>query len=332
MVWYGAIAVLEHTPKQGLFSIFTETNEQITKGTLVAFIMYINMFFRPIRLIADRFNTLQMGVVSSKRILDLLDSKEVIENQGTFDSKPIEGEISFKNVSFSYDGENPVLKNISFNVTKGQVVAFVGATGAGKTSIINLINRFYEINGGDIFIDSKNIKEYKLKHLREHIGVVLQDVFLFSGTIADNISLGNSTITEQQMWEAAQLVGADEFIKKLPNQLHFEVKERGNSLSVGQRQLISFVRTMVYNPKILILDEATSSVDTQTEEMIQFAIDKMLKGRTTLVIAHRLSTIQKADNIIVLDKGEIKEQGNQEELLQLQKLYYQLHQKQFQNA
>ncbi len=329
LVWYGAIGILENSSKQGLFSIFSDVQEPITKGTLIAFIMYIGMFFRPIRMMADRFNTLQMGVVSSKRILDLLDSEEIIPNEGTFVPDTIQGDIEFQQVQFAYDEVTTVLNNISFKAKAGSVVAFVGATGAGKTSIINLISRFYEIQSGTILIDGTDVKDYDLGGLRKYVGVVLQDVFLFSGSIADNISLGNTSISEEKMWEAARLVGADQFIEKLPGKMQYEVKERGATLSVGQRQLISFVRTMVYNPKVLILDEATSSVDTETEEMIQFAIDRMLKGRTTLVIAHRLSTIQKAENIIVLDKGEIKEQGTHAELLHQKGFYHELHEMQF---
>jgi ATP-binding cassette subfamily B protein len=224
-----------------------------------------------------------------------------------------------------------VLRDVSFEVKAGQSIAFVGATGAGKTSVINLLNRFYEINKGHIFIDGHDIQEYDLSVLRHHIGVVLQDVFLFSGTIADNISLGNKNITEEKMWEAADLVGARKFIERLPGGLQYQVMERGATLSVGQRQLISFVRAMVYNPEIIILDEATSSVDSETEELIQYAIDQLMHGRTSIVIAHRLSTIQKADKIIVMDRGEIKETGNHEELLRHEGYYAQLYQMQYKN-
>ena len=338
IVWYGAGNVLEHVPRSGIFmglseSLFgafgTKLDSTITVGTIAAFVMYVNMFFRPIRMIADRFNTLQMGVVSSKRLLDLLDSEEHIVDEGNYEPKELIGDVEFQNVWFAYNEEDYVLKDISFKVGKGETLAFVGATGAGKSSIVNLINRFYEINKGSILIDNKNAKEFQLAVLRKNIGVVLQDVFLFSGSIEYNINLGDNSITKEQIWNAAKLVGADKFINKLPGELDYEVKERGATLSVGQRQLISFVRAMVYNPKILILDEATSSVDTETEEMIQYAISKMMEGRTSIVIAHRLSTIQKADNIIVLDKGEIKEQGTHANLLNLDGHYAQLHKMQF---
>jgi ATP-binding cassette subfamily B multidrug efflux pump len=316
LVWYGAKGVIQDT---------------VTLGSLIAFIMYIAMFFRPIRQIADRFNTLQLGVVSSERIMKLLESQEMISDSGTYAPETIKGSVEFKNVWFAYNEEDWVLKGVSFAVHPGQTVALVGATGAGKTSIINLLSRFYEINKGTILVDAHDVKEYDLEVLRRQIGVVLQDVFLFSGTIADNISLGNKEITEAQMWEAARLVGADRFIERLPGGLQYNVMERGATLSVGQRQLISFVRAMVYNPKIIILDEATSSVDSETEELIQFAIGQLMQGRTSIVIAHRLSTIQKADNIIVLDRGEIKESGRHEELLQSGGYYAQLHEMQYKN-
>ncbi len=316
LVWAGARGILEG---------FVED-----VATLIAFIMFINMFFRPIRLIADRFNTIQLGIISTERIIRLLDSTEHITDLGNYTSPELKGDISFKNVSFAYKEDDYVLKDISFDVEQGQTIAFVGATGAGKSSIINLLNRYYEINKGEILVDHVNVEDYKLKNLRENIGIVLQDVFLFSNSIRENITLGNTSISDEQIWKAAELVGAKKFIEKLPNQLDYNVQERGVSLSVGQRQLISFVRAMVYDPKILVLDEATSSVDSETEMMIQHAIEKMMKGRTAVVIAHRLSTIQKADKIIVLDKGEIKENGTHQELLQKTGGYYwKLHQMQF---
>lgn len=308
LVWYGAREVIE---------------EYTSLGVLIAFMMYISLFFRPIRMIADRFNTLQMAIVSSERILDLLDNTEDVVKNGFRKPKGLEGNITFKNVWFAYNGEDYVLKNISFEAKKGQTVAFVGATGAGKSSIINLINRFYEINQGQILIDGIDIKEYDLQTLRSHIGVVLQDVFLFSGSIRENITLNNPVITDEQILHAAELVGARQFIENLNGKLDYVVMERGATLSVGQRQLISFVRAMVYEPEIIILDEATSSVDSETEELIQSAIAKLMQGRTAIVIAHRLSTIQNADKIIVLDKGEIKEIGTHEELLQIPDGYYQ---------
>lgn len=313
VVWYGAVGVL---------------GMNIQVGVLISFIMYLQLFFRPIRMIADRFNTLQMGVVSSSRIFRLLNSKEHIANEGNYKPERIEGNIRVEKVWFAYVDEDYVLKDISFEVKKGQTVALVGATGAGKSSIINLISRFYEINKGHIYIDGREIREYELAILRKHIGVVLQDVFLFSNSIYYNITLGNPSITREQVMEAADLVGAKKFIERLPDGLDYNVMERGSTLSVGQRQLISFVRAMVYNPEILILDEATSSVDTETEELIQESIEKMMKGRTSIVIAHRLSTIQKADQILVLHKGEIVETGNHASLLELGGYYTQLHQMQ----
>jgi ATP-binding cassette subfamily B protein len=290
--------------------------------------MYLQLFFRPIRMIADRFNTLQMGVVSSSRIFKLLASSEHIANEGSFSPEKVQGNVRLDQVWFAYKEEDYVLKNISFEVKKGQTIALVGATGAGKSSIINLISRFYEINKGAITIDGTNIQDFELSALRKHIGVVLQDVFLFSSSIYQNITLGNPNITKEQVLAAAELVGASKFIEKLPGGLEYNVMERGATLSVGQRQLISFVRAMVYNPEILILDEATSSVDSETEELIQESIEKMMQGRTSIVIAHRLSTIQKADQILVLNKGEIVETGTHQSLLEKGGYYTQLHQMQ----
>ena len=313
VVWYGAT---------GIFDM------DIQVGILISFIMYLQLFFRPIRMIADRFNTLQMGVVSSSRILKLLESEDQIPNEGKHKPEKIEGNIKLENVWFAYNDEEWVLKNINFEVKHGETVAMVGATGAGKSSVINLVNRFYDINKGNITLDGTDIKEYELGRLRKHIGVVLQDVFLFSDTILNNITLGNPEITREEVMKAAKLVGAKKFIERLPGGLDYNVMERGATLSVGQRQLISFVRAIVYNPEIIILDEATSSVDTETEEMIQKAISKMMKGRTSIVIAHRLSTIQKADKIMVLHQGEIKETGTHETLLELGGYYSKLHQMQ----
>jgi ATP-binding cassette subfamily B protein len=313
VVWYGAVGVL---------------GMDLQIGILISFIMYLQLFFRPIRMIADRFNTLQMGVVSSSRIFKLLASSEHIANEGSHNPEKIQGNLHLDKVWFAYNEEDYVLKNISFNVKRGQTIALVGATGAGKSSIINLISRFYEINKGTITIDGVNIQEYELSALRKHIGVVLQDVFLFSSTIYQNITLGNPNITRAQVLAAADLVGASKFIDKLPGGLDYNVMERGATLSVGQRQLISFVRAMVYNPEILILDEATSSVDSETEQLIQDSIEKMMQGRTSIVIAHRLSTIQKADQILVLNKGEIVETGTHDSLLEQGGYYTQLHQMQ----
>jgi ATP-binding cassette subfamily B protein len=317
LVWYAAQGQIEGT---------------ISKGALIAFIMYNALFFRPIRQIADRFNTLQLGLVSTERLLKLLDSQEYIPNNGTLAPATLHGEVEFDKVWFAYNDEEWVLRDISFKVEAGQTVAFVGATGAGKTSIINLLSRFYDINRGHIRVDGHDLQEYDLNALRRRIGVVLQDVFLFAGTIRDNITLGSKDITDEQIWEAADLVGARRFIERLPGSLNYPVMERGATLSVGQRQLISFVRAMVYQPAVIVLDEATSSVDSETEELIQAAIEKLMQGRTALVIAHRLSTIQKADRIIVMDRGEIKESGRHEELLRQSGYYAQLYQMQYRDV
>jgi ATP-binding cassette, subfamily B, multidrug efflux pump len=317
LVWYGAKGVVN----------FDETG--ITVGKLIAFIMFIQMFFRPIRMIADRYNTLQMGIVSSSRIMNLLDHSEHVQQHGDLKPEHIRGDVSFENVWFAYNDDQYVLKDINLKIRQGETVALVGATGAGKSSIINLLNRFYEINQGSIKVDGVDIKEYNLGLLRRNIGVVLQDVFLFSDTIFNNITLGNKEVTEDMIWHAADLVGARKFIERLPGKLSYNVMERGSTLSVGQRQLISFIRAMVYDPRILILDEATSSVDSETEEMIRQAIDKMMNGRTAIVIAHRLSTIQKADMIIVMDHGQMKERGKHEELLAHDGYYSQLHKMQY---
>ena len=320
LVWYGAKGAI-NTEATG-----------ITLGSLIAFIMYIQLFFRPIRMIADRYNTLQMGIVSSSRIINLLDEKEFVMQNGTFEPTSMNGVVRFDHVWFAYNDSNYVLKDFDLQIKQGETVALVGATGAGKSSVINLLNRFYEIDRGDILIDGVDIKEYDLSSLRKNIGVVLQDVFLFSSSIRYNITLGNPDITDEMILYAAELVSARKFIDRLPGGLDYNVMERGATLSVGQRQLLSFIRAMVYDPKILILDEATSSVDTETEEMIQSAIGKMMVGRTSIVIAHRLSTIQHAHKIIVLDKGEIKETGSHDELLAHEGLYAHLHKMQYKEA
>lgn len=310
VVWYGSKQILQ---------------QDVTFGTVTAFVMFINLFFRPIRQLADRFNTLQMGIVSTDRILKLLDSDDYTVNEGTLNPSTVKGKVEFKNVWFAYNEEEYVLKDINFHMNEGETIAFVGATGAGKSSIINLISRFYDINKGEILIDDIDVHEYELTALRRNIGVVLQDVFLFSDTIENNITLGNPAITHEQIVEAAKLVGVHDFIERLPGGYEYNVQERGSTLSVGQRQLISFVRAMVHDPKIIVLDEATSSVDSETEELIQKAIEKLMKGRTAIVIAHRLSTIQEADKIIVIDKGEIKEEGTHEKLLEKNGFYANLY-------
>ena len=317
LIWYGASGAIN------------EEETGVTLGVLMAFIMYIQMFFRPIRQIADRFNTLQMGIVSTSRIVQLMDKEDYLSDKGHLAPEKFEGKVSFEKVWFAYDDKNYVLKDISFDVQPGQTVALVGATGAGKSSIINLLSRLYEINEGKLLIDDNDVRSYKLNMLRSKIGVVLQDVFLFSDSIYNNIVLGNTSITKEEVMDAADLVGARKFIEKLPGGLDYNVLERGLGLSVGQRQIISFVRAMVYNPSILVLDEATSSIDSETEELIQHAIKRMMYGRTSIVIAHRLSTIQDAAKIIVLDKGEIKESGTHVNLLAKEGFYAQLHKLQF---
>ena len=293
-----------------------------TIGDLTAFIMFIPMIFRPLNQIANKFNTLQMGMVAADRVFKVLDTESSIEDKGSKIASNFKGDIDFKDVHFSYVEDEEVLKGISFNVEAGQTVAIVGATGAGKSTIINLLNRFYDINSGKILIDNVDTKTFELNSLRKQIAIVLQDVFLFADTILNNITLNNKDITEAQVHEAAKQIGIHDFIMNLPNGYHYNVKERGVMLSSGQRQLISFLRAFVTNPSILILDEATSSVDSYSEQLIQDATDKITKGRTSIVIAHRLATIKKADNIIVMDAGKIVEQGTHQELLNKQEGYY----------
>jgi len=317
LVWYGSKSALEG---------------RITLGVVVAFIMYINMIFRPVRELVDKFNTLQMGMVGAERIFAVLDTKELTNMEGTYIPETIEGKIEFENVWFAYDEEKWVLKDVSFTVNPGETLALVGATGAGKSSVINILSRFYEVNKGSIKLDGIDIRAYDLNFLRKSIAVVLQDVFLFSDTVANNISLLDPEITKEQIMDAAISVGADPFIKRLPGAYDYEVQERGATLSSGQAQLISFIRALVHHPKILVLDEATSSVDTESEELIQTAIEKLMRGRTSIIIAHRLSTIQKADVIIVLDKGEVKEMGSHQELLKIQGYYKRLYDLQFHSA
>ncbi|WP_410528262.1 ABC transporter ATP-binding protein [Sphingobacterium sp. T2] len=317
LVWYGSKQVLA---------------DVISPGVVVAFLMYINMIFRPIRELIDKFNTLQMGMVSAERIFDVLDTDEFTPNSGTYQPEHIRGEIEFKNVWFAYNDDKWVLKDVSFKVKPGETLALVGATGAGKSSTINILSRFYEIQKGQILLDGVDIRDYELSFLRKHIATVLQDVFLFSDSVRNNITLSNKEITDEQIVGAAKRVGAYDFIMRLPGGFDYQVQERGATLSAGQAQLVSFIRALVHDPRILILDEATSSIDTETELLIQSAIDNLMEGRTSIVIAHRLSTIQKADKIIVLDKGEIKEMGSHQELLALDGYYKKLYDLQFSSA
>lgn len=317
LVWYGSKQILA---------------DVISPGVVVAFIMYINMIFRPIRELIDKFNTLQMGMVSAERIFDVLDTDEFTPNQGDYTPKTVKGEITFKNVWFAYNDEKWVLKDVSFHVKAGETLALVGATGAGKSSVINILSRFYEIQRGEILLDGVDIRKYELSFLRNTIATVLQDIFLFSDSIHQNINLNNPAITREMIVDAAKRVGAYNFIMQLPNNFDYQVQERGATLSAGQAQLISFIRALVHDPAILILDEATSSIDTETEQTIQHAIDNLMDGRTSIVIAHRLSTIQKADKIIVLDKGEIKEMGSHQELLEQNGQYRELYNLQFHSS
>lgn len=338
LIWYGSLMILD---EQKITSFFKET--QAGPGMVIAFIMFINMLFRPIREFADKFNTLQMGMVGAERIFNVLDTKETTADTGTAKPDIIKGDIKFEHVWFTYQSpaseisaaEEPeqevswILKDISFHIKPGETLALVGATGAGKSSIINILNRFYEIGEGSVKLDGLDIRDYELNFLRSQIATVLQDVFLFSDSIANNIRLNNPAISREQLIAAAKEVGAHEFIERLPGGYDYEVMERGSTLSVGQAQLISFIRALVYDPKILVLDEATSSVDTESEALIQKAIYKLMQGRTSIVIAHRLSTIQNADRIIVLDHGEIKETGSHQELLKLNGHYKRLYDLQF---
>lgn len=301
LVWFGSQGIID---------------DSITFGSLVAFILYIHMLFRPIRQLADRFNTLQMGMVSSDRVFKILDTDAQIEDNGQLGPKEIQGKLEFQNVWFAYNEPEWILKDISFEVQPGEKVALVGPTGAGKSSIINLLGRFYEHQKGNIKLDQKSILEYDLTTLRQNIGIVIQDVFLFSDSILNNITLNNNRISLEQVRHAAQQVGADDFIMQLPGNYNYHVGERGGTLSVGQRQLLAFIRAYLYNPGILILDEATSSVDTESEELIQMATQKLTENRTSIIIAHRLATIQKADRIMVVDQGKIVESGSHLELLE----------------
>jgi ATP-binding cassette subfamily B protein len=319
LVWWGATQVLR----------IPEDQARELSGKIISFFLYLNLLFRPLRVMADKFNVLQMGMVASERVFRVLDNPDVARDTGTYNPAQVKGKVEFDKVNFAYVANRYVLKNISFTMQPGQTIAIVGHTGSGKTSIISLLNRLYHIQEGQIRIDDVPIEEYQLAALRRNIGVVLQDVFLFSGSVVDNITLRNDEIPMEKVIEAARLIGIHDFIMRLPGGYHYNVMERGSSLSLGQRQLLSFARALLYNPSILILDEATSSVDTESELLIQEAIEKLISDRSSIVIAHRLSTIRKADQIIVLDKGEIREIGTHEQLLAKGGFYAKLHEMQF---
>ena len=310
IVWYGA-------------------GQKAEAGTIISFILCLNLLFRPLRVIADKFNVLQMGIIASERVFKVMDIDDVAEDNGTYAPEVVKGKIEFDKVSFAYVDDNYVLKDISFTANPGETIAIVGHTGSGKSTIVSLLNRLYHIQKGSIKVDDVDIKDFKLESLRKNVGVVLQDVFLFSGSVMDNITLRNPEISREKVIEAAKLIDMHDFIMRLPDGYDYNVMERGATLSLGQRQLLSFIRAMLYKPSILILDEATSSVDTESERLIQHAIDTLIEGRTSIVIAHRLSTIRKASKIIVLDKGEIKEMGTHAELLQEGGFYSRLHDLQF---
>lgn len=301
------------------------------EGKITAFILYLNLIFRPLRVIADKFNVLQMGMIASERVFKVLDNDDVLPPaaQDAYAPKEVKGKIEFDRVWFGYTEDHAVLKDVSFLIEPGQTVAIVGHTGSGKTTIISLLNRLYQISQGQIKVDDVSIDAYHTEVLRKNVGVVLQDVFLFPGSVLDNITLMNPAIPQQRVEEAARLIGLHDFIMQLPGGYHYNVMERGATLSLGQRQLLSFIRALLYNPSILILDEATSSIDTESEMLIERAINRLVAGRTSIVIAHRLSTIQRADKIIVLDKGELKESGTHAELLAKGGFYSKLHRMQF---
>ncbi len=319
LVWWAASHALELPPEKGA---------EIA-GKMISFILFLNLLFRPLRVIADKFNVLQMGMVASERVFKVLDNNDYIQTEGDFAPEKVAGKIEFDHVWFAYKDDQYVLKDLNFTVEPGETVALVGHTGSGKTSIISLLNRLYHINKGSIRIDGVPVEQFRLEALRRQTGVVLQDVFLFSGSVLENITLRNPSISKEQVEKAARLIGVHEFIESLPGGYQYNVMERGATLSLGQRQILSFIRALLYDPSILILDEATSSVDTESEQLIQQAIDSLISGRTAIVIAHRLSTIRKADKIIVLDKGEIREIGSHEELLEQKGYYHSLYESQF---
>lgn len=306
------------------------SGKRIDAGVMVAFIQFLNLIFRPLRVIADKFNVLQMGIIASERVFRVLDNDDYIKDKGTAVPEKVQGTIDFEQVWFGYNPDHMVLKDVSFSVAPGQTVAIVGHTGSGKTTIISLLNRLYEIQKGTIRIDGIPVQDFQLDALRRNIGVVLQDVFLFSGSVLDNITLRNDRIPKESVVAAAQMIGMHDFIMRLPGGYDYNVMERGATLSLGQRQLLSFIRALLYNPAILILDEATSSIDTESEQLIEQAINKLIAGRTSIIIAHRLSTIQRADNIIVLDRGEVKESGTHQDLLRRGGFYARLYEMQFQ--
>ncbi len=314
MVWYGTSAVIK---------------SELTLGVLVAFPLYLGMLFRPVRMLADKFNSLQMGMVAANRVFEILDNDKNVANNGTLPAANLKGDIVFEDVYFSYDQDkteaeisNWTLNELSFKLDAGKTMAIVGSTGAGKTTIINILNRFYEIHKGKIFIDGVELRDYELFSLRKQIAIVLQDVFLFSGSVYENITLKDPNISIEQVIDASKMIGAHEFIMRLPGDYNYQVMERGATLSMGQRQLISFVRALIFNPKILILDEATSAIDPETEGVIQHAIEKLIEKRTSIIIAHRLSTIQHADTILVLDKGKVLESGSHAELMKAENGFY----------
>lgn len=311
LVWFGARQMLHY---------------EVTAGVIISFVLYLNLLFRPLRMLADKFNVLQMGVIAGERVFTVLDSDAYVKNNGTESADQMRGLLCFDNVHFSYKKDVPVLRGVSFQVPVGKTLAIVGHTGAGKTSVISIINRLYEIEQGTITIDGIDIRNYDIHSLRRKIGIVLQDVFLFSGTILDNITLRDTSISKESVMAVTKAIGIHDFIMRLPGNYDFDVMERGNTLSQGQKQLLSFARALLFNPSLLILDEATSSIDSETEQLIQQAIDKLIQGRTSIVIAHRLSTIRKADEILVMDKGAVIERGHHDTLIQAKGTYYHLYQ------
>ena len=319
LVWYAGIQVV-HLPLEEATAI---------SGQIISFILLLNLLFRPLRVIADKFNVLQMGMIASERVFKVLDNEDVMRDEGSYAPEKIKGEVEFRDVYFGYEEGHDVLKNISFTLHAGKTLALVGHTGSGKTTIISLLNRLYTIRSGSILLDGIDINDFTIAALRKQIGVVLQDVFLFSGTILENVALRNPSITRAKVEHAAKIMGIHDFIMRLPGGYDYPVMERGATLSMGQRQLLSFLRTLLYDPSILILDEATSSVDPESEQLIQQAIDQLVKGRTSIIIAHRLSTIRRADAILVLDKGEMVEIGDHETLIHKGGAYAHLHEMQF---